>query len=426
MIHASLLWASVTVSAQSTPSDPSAPAASTAPTAAPTPATADVGSATPATTPALRVEALPIDQDYEQGIAAFELGKYREAAAAFEASFAKTQDPRALLKLGTAWTILEHPQPAVNALERYLQHADPQRDAESIATAKQEIERLRSVSGQIDLHLVPQEAVLKMDGEVIDAKLGEQLVAPGPHHFTASAEGYKPYADTVTVIAGRFTLEIALERVPPVVAVAAPKPAPVAPLAETADEADDEKSERCLLSIVCVGPVVALLGPPNLMGGGLHARIGRYLGIGVDYQVLPRMTFNPISVQTSLVSANARVYPFGGAFFLSGGIGYQSMQGEIREGNISVGARSGFPAAMASLGFMGRNGFVLGADLGAMFPLQSMRATLNADAAVLTQSGISQSDIDAARNKAEREVNNALGNVPVLFQVNLLRVGYLF
>jgi hypothetical protein len=71
-----------------------------------------------------------------------------------------------------------------------------------------------------------------------------------------------------------------------------------------------------------MGPVVALLGPSNLIVGGLHRRFGKYLGAGVDSQVLRSVNVNPISLSTSLVSANARVYPFGGAFFLGGGFAY--------------------------------------------------------------------------------------------------------
>jgi hypothetical protein len=176
---------------------------------------------------------------------------------------------------------------------------------------------------------------------------------------------------------------------------------------------------------VCVGPVLSLLGPPNLIGGGLHARIGQYFGVGVDYQMLPTLNLNPISFGSSLVSANARVYPFAGAFFLSGGFGYQAFHGVIRDGDVTINAKTSFPALMASLGFMGRSGFILGADLGLLFPLSSLRVHVS-DGGSLSQSGIPQSDMDEARAKAENSANKALNALPLLVQVNLLRVGYMF
>jgi hypothetical protein len=172
--------------------------------------------------------------------------------------------------------------------------------------------------------------------------------------------------------------------------------------------------------------VAALIGPPNLIGGGVHARIGKYLGVGFDYQALPKVNFNPVAASTSLVSGNARVYPFGGAFFVSAGIGYQSIKGEVSEGNISVSAESGFPAAMASIGVMGKSGFVLGADLGFLFPLSPMRIRVHENIGDLAQNGVPQADIDKARADAESSVNKVLKAVPVLFQLNLLRLGYMF
>ena len=67
----------------------------------------------------------------------------------------------------------------------------------------------------------------------------------------------------------------------------------------------------------------------------------------------------------------------------------------------SISAKTSFPALMASLGFMGRSGFILGADLGLLFPLGSLRMRMADDTGTLSQSGISQADMDAARTKAE-------------------------
>ena len=119
------------------------------------------------------------------------------------------------------------------------------------------------------------------------------------------------------------------------------------------------------------------------------------------------------------------MYPFAGAFFLSGGFGYQAFHGVIRDGDVAINAKTSFPALMASVGFMGRSGFILGADLGLLFPLGSMRVRVS-DGGTLAQSGIPQSEMDQARAKAEDTANKALNSLPLLVQVNLLRVGYMF
>lgn len=369
--------------------------------------------------------------DFQLGLDALAQNRYADAIGAFKAAYERDHKAAALLNLGIAYTNLERPHLAVQALQAYLAVPEAERGASSTDAVQREIARLRAESGRIGLHLIPEHAKVELDGEVVDVHGGELLAAPGKRTISASVDGYKPFSQTLDVPAGQFTLEIELQRIDTsvtTVAKAAPDAsvqAPAPALHEPTDEPERGAESGCALSQVCLGPVVALLGPPNLIGGGLHARVGRYLGVGVDYQALPTMNFNPISLGTSLVSGNVRVYPFGGSFFLSGGMGYQTLKGQIRSGDITVGARAGFPAAMASIGFMGHDGFVLGADLGLLFPIGGIHARVN-DNAALSQSAVPQSDVDAARAKVESNVNQVLDKLPLLFQVNLLRVGYLF
>jgi hypothetical protein len=388
---------------------------------------------TPTDAPVLQTTSLPNPEpsapdDFQLGLDALTQARYPDAIAAFKAAYERDHKPAALLNLGIAYTNLERPHFAVQALQAYLAVPSTERDASNDDSVQREIARLRAESGRIGVHLIPEHAKVELDGEVVDVRAGELLAAPGKRTISASADGYKPFSQTLDVPAGKFTLEIELQRIDTTAvnaAKTAPAPGPAPALHEPTDLPERSAEGGCALSQVCLGPVVALLGPPNLIGGGLHARIGRYLGIGVDYQALPTLNFNPISLGTSLVSGNVRVYPFGGAFFLSGGMGYQTLKGQIRDGDISVGARAGFPAAMASIGFMGHDGFVLGADLGFLFPLGGMHARVQ-DNSSLAQSAVPQADVDAARAKVESRVNQVLGAVPLLLQVNLLRVGYLF
>jgi hypothetical protein len=389
----------------------------------PAPSTA-VGAAE-TTTP----QAAPAAQgaEFQLGLDALANGRDQEAATAFRNAFDREHNPAALVNLGIAYTNLGLTHRAVQALQEYLAHADRARDAATMQAVTEEVARLRKTSGRIGLHLVPNHAQLELDGEPVTIEGGELLASPGRHTISAHAEGFAPFAQSLDVVAGQFTLEIQLT--PLSIANVASVPATGKAEATTvavAVENEEETGSRCALSQLCFGPVLSLFGPPNLVGGGIHARIGRYLGVGVDYQVLPTLNLNPISVGASLLSANARVYPFGGAFFLSGGVGYQAFRGQIRDGDITISARTSFPAVIASLGFMGQSGFVLGADLGLLFPLGTLRATVQDDNGALAQSGIPQEDINAARSDAESLANKALNKLPLLVQVNLLRVGYMF
>jgi hypothetical protein len=372
----------------------------------------------------------PKAAEFQSGLEALAQGRNEEAAKLFRAAFDSDHNPAALVNLGIAYTNLARTHAAVQALEEYLRHADTLRDASTMQAVTAEIARLRKESGRIGLHLIPQHAQVELDGIPVEVPNGELLAAPGRHTISAHADGYAPYSQTLDVVAGAFTLEIQLTSLAVASVAPVPPPAPVttAAVASTAPEetGEAELGSKCALGSVCVGPVLSLFGPPNLLGGGLHARIGRYLGVGVDYQMLPTLNLNPISFGSSLVSANARVYPFGGAFFLSGGFGYQAFRGAIRDGSVTISAKTSFPALMASFGFMGRSGFVLGADLGLLFPLGTLRARVTDENGSLAQSGIPQADMDEARSKAENSANKALNALPLLVQVNLLRVGYMF
>ena len=70
------------------------------------------------------------------------------------------------------------------------------------------------------------------------------------------------------------------------------------------------------------------LGLINPLGIGAHARYGENFGFGFDYQFLPTLTFSNASAGWSLITVEARWYPFGGSFFLGGGFGYQNFNAD--------------------------------------------------------------------------------------------------
>jgi tetratricopeptide (TPR) repeat protein len=372
-------------------------------------------------------------EDLERGLTALQEGRFAEAVVAFNAAYAVNANPAALLNLGIAYTSLGKPHDAARALTAYLEHADAEQDALAMQGARSEIERLRADNGVIQLQFMPAGAQLRVDGEPITPEHGEVLVAPGLRHVDVSAEGYAPFDQTLDVQPGLFTLAVELKPVAqpgtlPVVEVPAKSAAPAIPAqhepAEPSEDSEPSAEGSCLLAQVCMGPVVSLLGPPNLIGGGLHMRFGRYLGAGLDYQALPDVSISPVTVGGSLFSAGARVYPFGGSFFLGGGLAYQSIHAQFHDSDIGVAARTGFSAATANIGFMGHYGFVLGADIGLLFPLGSNRVSVRDVGGAA--GGVSQAQIDETKAQAQNRFEKLLNVMPVFLQVNLIRLGYMF
>jgi hypothetical protein len=219
-------------------------------------------------------------------------------------------------------------------------------------------------------------------------------------------------------------------------AIPAPAPAPVVaapPPAEPtpADEAGEEgrKDKPCALGKLCMGPV-ASVAVINLIGFGAHARYGEHFGFGLDYQFMPTLGLGDVSAGWSLVTVEGRWYPFGGAFFLGGGFAYQEvhMAAKITTGlpgeAFTIKGNLSMPAFKFGLGLMGHDGFVMGIDLALEVPLggTNVNFTMPPEAAASPAAGM----VADAHNKINDAANKSVKMVPVVPQINLLRIGYLF
>lgn len=183
---------------------------------------------------------------------------------------------------------------------------------------------------------------------------------------------------------------------------------------------------ECLLPDLCFGPVFSV-GMLNPLGVGLHMRYGAYLGLAVDYQFLPAVTISDVSVSASLFVAEGRYYPTGGALFVSAGLALQHLVGEgsvtlddspesMRiEGTINV------TALKLGIGFTGHDGLVVGIDLGLHVPVRQRDLRFGYDASLEGNADVQQVEEDI-RDAGGR----ALEEVPILVQLNLIRIGYLF
>jgi hypothetical protein len=218
----------------------------------------------------------------------------------------------------------------------------------------------------------------------------------------------------------------------PVASAPAPLPVPLpnsAPALEgdamEGEVGEDDAPARCALGEFCIGPVLSL-GAINPLGIGVQARYGDYIGFGFDYQFLPTLTFSNASASWSLITVEARVYPFGGSFFLGGGFGYQTLNasattGDPLGGSVTAEGSVGVPALKLGLGFMGRNGFVFGIDLGFNIPLGSTEVEFGGTAANAPPEVMAD-----LRQKINDAADAGVNLAPFIPQLNLLRFGYLF
>lgn len=373
--------------------------------------------------------------EFERGMQALRAGDQRAAASAFAAAHRADGNPLALLNLGIVCTNLGQLTEALEALEGYVREADSTRDAQTIAAVRAELARLRSSNAVITLHTLPADASVEVDGVPIAAGTRELVLLPGQRHFMARAPGYADHAQALQVPAGSFTLELRLRRLhadsqtPAARAAAAVQPTAAAAASTQPQEQPGSVAAQagCLLGGVCLGPVLSL-GLPNLFGVGGHLRIGPYFGAALDYQALPTLHLSGVAAGASLLTAEGRIYPFGGSFFLAGGFGYQRVVGRASKDQIAIQAEVDVPTFKVGIGFMGHDGFVAGIDLGLLFPLAGtdirLRMTAPAPAGILQ----SQLDANVARlqQDARSGVRQVLHMLPFLAQLNVLRIGYLF
>ena len=161
---------------------------------------------------------------------------------------------------------------------------------------------------------------------------------------------------------------------------------------------------------------LAGVGFPRPLSFEVFARFGGYVGLGAEYGLLPTVSFDGVSTSTWAASADLRIFPFEGAFFLGLRGGYQHL-----DANASVTASGVSASASADLdtwflnprlGFLWtmKYGFTVAIEAGVQIPLtSSFDTTLPAAVALQVRSS--------------SPVQTLSGVLPT---VDLLRVGLLF
>jgi hypothetical protein len=142
------------------------------------------------------------------------------------------------------------------------------------------------------------------------------------------------------------------------------------------------------------------------------------------------MTISDTSANWSLFTIDGRWYPGGGSFFLSLGFGYQSFASSMRmetpSGKVGLKGTIGMPALKFGLGVMGTDGLVLGIDLALYIPLGGTDVDFDKPTGVESLDDDTVAAIADMRKQIKDAADKVVKVIPVVPQLNLFRIGYLF
>ena len=141
---------------------------------------------------------------FERGIESADQERWIEAAEYFRRAARLAERPSILFNLGYSLWRAGKPSEAIPHLERFLDVADPRRDAADIATAREVMRDAHARLGTLTLTISPADAQIEVDGRMLDVT-GEQrrlLLDPGRHVVTARADGHRTMRFEVSALPG--------------------------------------------------------------------------------------------------------------------------------------------------------------------------------------------------------------------------------
>jgi hypothetical protein len=127
--------------------------------------------------------------------------------------------------------------------------------------------------------------------------------------------------------------------------------------------------ESGIIPGVLIGPRIGSdLPAPTI---GVEAKVLRYFGASFEYAFFPKIGIAGASLGYSMWNASARVYPFGGAFFIGGVYGHYGIEGSVTsaQGSGAVRVNSTFLGPQLGARWVQPSGFFAGIDVAWAFPL---------------------------------------------------------
>jgi hypothetical protein len=135
---------------------------------------------------------------------------------------------------------------------------------------------------------------------------------------------------------------------------ASAEPVPPPPPSERPAAREEVRSQKAtddwngLLGPFQIGPAVGT-GLPSLINFGIAIKLTRYVGAGINVGIIPTLKisyYGQATLAYQEYDVYARVYPFGGAFFLGTGIGYEAVQGTLATTVDLTPYQQGLPAGL--------------------------------------------------------------------------------
>jgi hypothetical protein len=222
---------------------------------------------------------------FQVGVSEAQAGAYREAVIEFTRAYELSPNFAVLYNLGMAQAALGDAAAAMTTFDRYLAEGGKAVPADRRAKVTGELKGLAPRTGSIVARVSPEAAKLTLDGAAVErAAAGQGVrVNVGVHKLAASADGYLPGEQAVTVASGdTATVTLALAAVPaprqepaapppvvelppaplPIPALAAPPPAVEHPAAAPVPARATGSAQRT------IGYVTAILGLAGLAAAG--------------------------------------------------------------------------------------------------------------------------------------------------------------
>lgn len=171
-------------------------------------------------------------QRYNEGIKAFDAGKYEEARAAFLQSYALKRHPAILLNIGQAELRSNHPEDAGNHFQQFLREHQGA-TADQRAAAEKGIADAKKKAGFIIVIVDATGADISIDGAAVGKSplLDPVFVKPGKHtlYATLQGKGATTVVDAKQGSAATATLTLGIQGGPPPVQPPPAQPPPAQP-----------------------------------------------------------------------------------------------------------------------------------------------------------------------------------------------------
>jgi hypothetical protein len=239
--------------------------------------------------------------------------------------------------------------------------------------------------------------------------------------------------------------EAAAQPSPPVEPIVPAPPASAEPLPPTFEPAPDHGQAPTQSSAppaddpLRVGVIVGIASFPRPVEVELAFKLGRWFGLGLEGSFLPELSVPGVDAKLDLKAVQGvfRWYPFGGAFFLGGGLGYQNFQASFGEtvdnGQLDVTADMSGAFIIPQVGwmFITDSGLSFGINFGIQIPIPKepvVTAAYNRQPVpAQASSSVPQDVIDQAQTNVDnvRSVAKFIVRYPFP-EIDFLRIGLFF